>query len=420
MKIFTNIKLAATIAFTHMRARLKQTVIATAGVTFGITVFIFMVSFIQGSNDFVQAVAFEQSPHLRLYNEIQTASSNILDRADPGAINAVSHVKPKDILLSLKDGPQIVQALQKDARVAAISGSVSSQVFYRLGSSSINGTINGIRFEQENALFNLQAKLVEGSFKELSTLPNSIVVGVGLARRLNVKTGDRLEVTTEKGNNFSVKVVGIFKTGLTDIDKQQSYASLNTVQRFLEVPASYITDIKIKLHDMELAPAMSKELQAKYSFHGSDWKQDNSALLEGDALRKMIVYGVAVTILLVAGFGIFNILTMMIYEKMKDIAILKAMGFSDTDIRWVFLVQALIIGLTGALMGLVFGFLATYGISKMPYKSDVMITLDHLPVSFSAVYYVTGFTFGILTTTLAGYLPSRKAARVDPITILRG
>lgn len=149
MKIISNIKLAATIAFTHMRARLKQTLIATAGVTFGITVFIFMVSFIQGSNDFVQAVAFEQSPHLRLYNEIQTAPANIIDRTYPGNINLVSHVKPKDILLNLKDGPQVVQALQQDPRVAAVSGAVSSQVFYRLGSSSINGTINGIRFEQE-------------------------------------------------------------------------------------------------------------------------------------------------------------------------------------------------------------------------------------------------------------------------------
>ncbi|WP_212004444.1 ABC transporter permease [Chitinophaga sp. HK235] len=420
MKLFTNIKLAASIALTHMRARLKQTIIATVGVTFGITVFIFLVSFIQGSNDFVKAVAFEQSPHLRLYNEVQTASESVLDKAEPHAINIVAHVKPKDILLNLKDGRQIVQELQQDPRVAAISGSISSQVFYRLGSSTINGSINGIRFEEENALFHLQAKLLDGSFQDLATLPNSLVLGVGLAKRLNVKTGDRLEVTTEKGNNFSIKVVGIFKTGMTDIDKQQSYASLNTVQRFLEVPASYITDIKIKLHDMELAPEMSRELQDKYSFHGSDWKQDNAALLEGDALRNMIVYGVAITILLVAGFGIFNILTMMIYEKMKDIAILKAMGFSDADIRRIFLIQALIIGITGSLMGLVFGFLAAYGISKMPYKSDVMITLDHMPVSFSIVYYVTGFTFGILTTTLAGYLPSRKAANVDPITILRG
>ncbi|SKC98198.1 lipoprotein-releasing system permease protein [Chitinophaga ginsengisegetis] len=420
MKLLTDIQLTASIALTHMRTRLKQTVIATIGVTFGITMFVFMVSFIQGSNDFVKAVAFEQSPHLRLYNEVQTTPGTILDKVQTHAVNIVDHVKPKDVLLSLKDGKQIVQMLQQDHRIRAVSGAVNAQVFYRMGSSAINGIINGIEFEAENSLFNLQAKLVDGSFHELSTMPNSLVMGIGLAKRLNVKTGDRFALTTEKGNSFYVTVVGIFKTGMTDIDKQQSYASLNTVQRFLGVPAAYITDIKIKLHDMELAPALSKELQTKYGFQGSDWKQDNSAILEGDALRKMIVYSVAITILLVAGFGIFNILTMMIYEKMKDIAILKAMGFSDADIRWIFLIQALIIGIIGALLGLLFGFLCAYGISKMPYKSDVMITLDHLPVSFNAVYYTTGFSFGILTTALAGYLPSRKAAHVDPITILRG
>lgn len=420
MKIFTNIRLAASIAFTHMRTRLKQTIVATAGVAFGITVFVFMVSFIKGSNEFIRNIAFEQSPHLRLYNEVQATPGTILDKVNTQAVNIVDHVKPKDVLLSLKDGKQIVQTLQHDHRVSAVSGSINAQVFYRLGSSAINGIINGIDVEAENSLFNLQAKLVDGSFQELTTMPNSLVMGAGLAKRLNLKTGDRLTLTTEKGNTFYVTVVGIFKTGMTDIDKQQSYASLNTVQRFLGVPAAYITDIKIKLHDMELAPAFSKELQAKYGFHGSDWKQDNSAIIEGDVIRNMIVYGVAVTILLVAGFGIFNILTMMIYEKMKDIAILKAMGFSDADIRWIFLVQALTIGVTGALLGLLFGFLCAYGISKMPYKSDVMITLDHLPVSFAPVYYITGFTFGIITTALAGYLPSRKASRVDPITILRG
>jgi lipoprotein-releasing system permease protein len=111
---------------------------------------------------------------------------------------------------------------------------------------------------------------------------------------------------------------------------------------------------------------------------------------------------------------------MMIYEKMKDIAILKAMGFSDSDIRWIFLTQALVIGIAGALLGLVFGFLAAYSLSQMPFESDVMITMDHLPVSFNIVYYITGFTFGILTTALAGFIPSRNAAKLDPIAILRG
>lgn len=420
MKIFTNIQLAAVIALTHMRSRLKQTIIATVGVIFGITMFVFMVSMIQGINGFLRNIAFEQSPHLRLYNEMQTASGTILDKVQTKAINIVDHTKPKDVSLALKDGKQAIQLLQDDPRVLAVSGSIKAQVFYRLGSSTINGSINGIVFENENALFNLQAKLLEGSFQELATTPNSMVMGVNLAKRLNVKTGDQLLLTTEKGNNFYVTVAGIFKTGMTDIDKQESYASLNTVQRFLEVPAAYITDIKIKLHDMEQAPAYCQELQTKYGFQGSDWRQDNAAIVDGDAFRNFMVYGVSITILLVAGFGIFNILTMMIYEKMKDIAILKAMGFSNGDIRRVFLIQALIIGTIGALLGLVFGFLATYAISQMPYKSDVMITMDHFPVNYAISYYVSGFSFGIITTTLAGYLPSRKASRLDPITILRG
>ncbi|NIJ52289.1 ABC transporter permease [Dyadobacter arcticus] len=419
-KRLSEIGLASSIAFTYMRAKLKQTIIATAGVTFGITVFIFMVSFIQGTNEYTQDIVFEQSPHLRLYNEVQLNKKNGLDRAYPGMVNVIHHQKPKDILLNLKDANHVLDELKNDSRVLAASGSLSAQVFYRLGSCSLNGKVNGINFESENILFNLSNKIVDGGFEELSTKPNSMLMGVGLAQKLNVKTGDQLRITTERGDSFIITVVGLFKTGLTDIDKQQSYASLKTVQRFLKVPSSYLTEIKVKLHDKELAPKISQEFQRKYACYGSDWKKDNSSLLEGDVLRKMIVYGVAGTILLVAGFGIFNILTMMIYEKMEDIAILKATGFSDTDVRWVFLTQAFVIGTVGAIMGLFFGFLLSYAVSKVPFHSDVMITLDHLPVSFKTIYYITGFTFGILTTSLSGYLPSRKAAMMDPIAILRG
>lgn len=419
-KTATDIRLAVSVAFTHMRAKLKQTIIATVGVTFGITVFIFMVSFMEGVNEFTENIVFEQSPHLRLYNEVQLEDYSILDRENAGMWNVVHHARPKDILLNLKDGLSVMEALRRDTRVMALSGSASTQLFYRLGSSTVNGQVIGINFEDEDALFDLGTKIVEGGHEKLTTQPNSLLMGVGLANKLNVGVGDKLSITTEKGDNFQVTIIGLFKTGLVDIDNQRSYASLKTVQRFLSVPASYITDINIKLYDKEVAPAMSMALQERYGYSGSDWKADNSTLLEGNVLRNMITYGVSITILLVAGFGIFNILTMMIYEKMKDIAILKATGFSDTDVRWIFLTQAIVIGAIGAVLGLLFGFLLAYATSQAPYESDVMISMDHLPVSFKTIYYASGFTFGIITTVLAGYIPSRHAAKVDPITILRG
>lgn len=420
MKIRTKeILLAVSIASTHMKAKMKQTVIATFGVAFGISVFIFMVSFMEGVNQFTEDIIFEQSPHLRLYNEMQLESHSILDREDNTRWNVVHHQRPKDIQPNLKDGMRAIEQLRDDPRVLSLSGSVATQLFYRVGSSSTNGQIIGIQYEDEDALFNLTEKIMEGGHEKLSTQPNSLLMGIGLANRLNVSEGDKLSVTTERGDSYQVTVIGLFKTGIFDIDNQRSYASLKTVQRFLGVPSAHITDIKVKLHDKEMASQLSDEFGSRFAYSASDWKADNEAMIEGNALSGIISYGVSITILLVAGFGIFNILTMMIYEKMKDIAILKAIGFSDTDVRWIFLTQAIVIGAIGALAGLLFGFLLSYATSKVPYE-DAMFSMDHLPVSFEAVYYATGFTFGIITTVLAGYIPSRHAANVDPITILRG
>ena len=127
-----------------------------------------------------------------------------------------------------------------------------------------------------------------------------------------------------------------------------------------------------------------------------------------------------ITLLLVAGFGIYNILNMTIYEKMKDIAILKATGFSGSDVTAVFMMQAVIIGLAGGLLGLLLGFLISYAISRVPFHADTLVNIDHMPVNFDATYYWVGLLFGIITTSLAGYFPSRRAASVDPVEIIRG
>ena len=121
-----------------------------------------------------------------------------------------------------------------------------------------------------------------------------------------------------------------------------------------------------------------------------------------------------------AAFGIYNILNMTIYEKMKDIAILKATGFSGSDVTAIFMTQAIIIGLAGGVLGLLLGFLISYAISRVPFHADTLINIDHMPVKFDPFYYWVGLLFGIVTTSLAGYFPSQKAAKVDSVEIIRG
>ena len=160
--------------------------------------------------------------------------------------------------------------------------------------------------------------------------------------KLLADIGDVVQVTTVKGERFSLKVVGYFQSGIQDFDKVQSYASINTVQKIMGKPGNYITDIQVRLKDMEMAPALAKEYTALFGADAEDIQTANSQFETGSSIRTLISYAVGITLLIVAGFGIYNILNMMIYEKMDSIAILKATRFSGKDVKRIFLFMLLL------------------------------------------------------------------------------
>ena len=147
------------------------------------------------------------------------------------------------------------------------------------------------------------------------------------------------------------------------------------------------------------------------------WNEANGQLEAGNDLRNYLAIAVSLTILLVAGFGIYNIMNMTVNEKIKEIAILKAMGFEGRDIIEIFLTQSLIIGMIGGLIGLLFGGLVSGVISKVPFE---VASLETLPMAFRRADYLSAQGFGLITTFIAGYLPARKASLVDPVEIIRG
>src|SRR5690606_36489250 len=131
-------------------------------------------------------------------------------------------------------------------------------------------------------------------------------------------------------------------------------------------------------------------------------------------------YAVSITLLVVAGFGIYNILNMMIYEKLDSIAILKATGFDSGDVKRIFIFLSLIIGVCGGVVGLLGGFVFTHLISLVPFEAEALPTIKTFPVLIAGRFYVIGIIISLVTTYIAGLFPARKAAAVDPVQIIRG
>ncbi len=400
-------------------ARWKQTLVAAIGVTFSITMFITLLSFMTGLNIMLDSLIINRTPHVHIYKEVLPSKKQPIDY-ESAAHNFISSVKPKNDLLDLRNSSAIMRSLRNDPRVLGVSPKVSVQVFYNVGAVDLNGVLNGVDVAEENRLFTFSDYVVDGDYLDLKYIPNSIILGKGAAEKILANLGDNIQITTSKGERVQLKVVGYFQSGLQDIDKVQSYVSLTTAQKLLGESNSYITDIQVKLKDMLQAPEVAKEYQNIYEVEAVDIQTANAQFETGTAIRTLISYAVGITLLIVAGFGIYNILNMMIYEKMDTIAILKATGFSGKDVKRVFITIALTIGIFGGLFGLLFGFLISSGIDQIPFKTEALPTIKTYPINYDPRYYLIGGIFSIMTTYFAGYFPSRKASKVDPVVIIRG
>lgn len=404
-----------------MFSKKRQTIVAMLGVTFGIAMFIFQAGLMSGFQSTFIEQTINTTANIRIYNEAEKNRPNILSKiyTDVNHWIVVNNQKPKDELPKIRNGLQIMQLLERDPEVAGASPFLGAQAIFKVGIAEVAGKVSGVDIVRENLLFNVNQYMTEGNMLKLQTISNGVILGEGLAGQLGAKMNDNVNITSPLGVTLEMKVVGINRTGITEVDNRRAYINLRNAQRLLQVDGSYITDINIKLKNIDKAEELAKLYQKKFGFRAMDWKEANANIFGVFKIQNMVTYLVITSILVVSGFGIFNILMMIIYEKMPDIAILKSIGYKDKDIRAIFLIESLIIGFFGGLIGLLLGAILQKVIGSVRLDIKGFISMEYLHFNSSPYFFIFAYCFGLVVTAVAGYLPARKASKVDPIDIIR-
>lgn len=415
-------KLLIDIAKSLLLARWRQTLVAAVGVTFSITMFITLLSFMTGLNKLLDNLVINRTPHVRLYNEMLPSVNQPIREvtAFKNAHHFISSVKATASREEIYNSAAIIKSIQNDNRVFGVAPKITTPVFFNLGTKRLSAVVQGIDVREENKLLHFSEYVTDGNPNDIAIIPNSIILGKALAETLLAKIGDVVYLTAPTGEIIPLKLVGFFQSGIRDLDKIQGYTSLATAQKILGKPASYITDLQVKLFDIRQAPAVAKEYRQLFGTQAEDIQTANAQFETGTTIRTLISYTVGITLLIVAGFGIYNILNMMIYEKMDSIAILKATGFSGRDVKRIFLFIALTIGFVGGMAGLLFGFGLSAVIDQIPFNTSALPTIKTYPVNYNILFYIIGIIFSLITTWLAGLFPATKAGRIDPVVTIRG
>jgi lipoprotein-releasing system permease protein len=410
----TNLK----IAWVHLSFKLKQTAVAVLGVTFGISVFVFMNSFMTGVNDIQTTLAFTSVAHIRIYNDGPVNHTNLLANVYPaGTIINISNAKVIKYTEGIKNSAAILALVKKQPEVVAATPQVNINAFFRNGGNKINGVLSGVEVENEHKLFDIAAYMVQGTWNGLAYRPDGIILGLNLARDLSVNVGDNVNILTPDGVSHNYKLIGIFQTNVESVDRSKAYINISAARQLLNKNQAYVTDVQVDVDDFETTEPLLERLTPVIPYKVESWQVADQQLAAGSKLRNIIAMSVSLAILLVAGFGIYNILNMTINEKIREIAILKAIGFSGADVTEIFLAQAIFIGIVGGVVGMVLGFVLATIVNHIPFQ---LAGQDHLPMAYAKKVYIMAFVFGLITTLLAGYLPARKASKIDPVEILRG
>jgi lipoprotein-releasing system permease protein len=403
------------VAFTHVKSRARQTLVAVAGVATGVGFSIMMASLMQGSQDDFIRQLVNSLPHITVYDERRHPPKQPAE-AEFDAVR-IYGLTPEARRRGIKN-PLATMASLEGWLPGAIAPSVKVQGIIRYASRDVGTSIFGIDPRREPEVSELAKQMRQGTLKDLYGATNAIILGDRLAEKIGARIGANITVQTSDGARINAQVVGMFHAGIRSIDEGTAYVLVRTAQ-ILAKQTGLVNELRVRVNDPMAAREVAARVEWETDYKSVSWQEANEDLLSTFVIRNAIMYTIVGAILLVASFGTYNIISTITYEKARDIAIMKSLGLSERTVRLIFVVEALLIGFAGGLIGFALGFLLCLGLGSIEFKSPFM-DINRLPLAYSPAHYAIAMFVALASSFAAGFMPARKAARVHPVDIIRG
>jgi lipoprotein-releasing system permease protein len=348
-------------------------------------------------------------------------------------LGAMAHINviPKQPGDGVENWRELTDQLRKLPHVVAVSPVLYDGTYFTGPLQGKGGVVKGVDLDRELALSSTLRKLKSGSVDRLrdpDATPPCIILGSSLAEDTGMALNSNIDILVDELTPVGphpvrrrFKVCGIFRTGFFELDDNWSYTSIGAAQKALGV--DQINQIELNVDDLDRAGEIAQNIQrvvgARYTT--TTWMERNQRILGALNMEKLVTIIVIGLIELVAALNIFITLVMMVMEKYRDIGILMSMGARQSQIRNIFMLQGVLIGVVGSIFGLIAGYAICFvaGRYHWPPLDESVYSMPYVPFE---PRWVDGFwiaALAILVSFLATIYPARNATRIAPVEVLR-
>jgi len=394
-----------------------------AGIIFGVGFFIVTQAQTSGFEQFFIRTILGTNGAIRIEDKIQDtifAMAAAGHNAGESKFEVAADRTGRKYIEGVEDPKLIIDALRKFRNVSGVSTVVEGSVIADSSFKNDSAKVYGINLDDHLAVSDLASQVARGSgsIDDFRHTPQGVLMGRVLAERLQLEVGDSLilQAGTEQRR---YRVSGIYSTGVSDIDRVRIYVHLGEARSLLRktTGASFI---QVALFDRDRAPQDARQMEQVLRHSAKSWQEREESWLEAFKALQVSAAITVSTIILISGLGMFNTLAMIVIEKTKEIAILRSMGYTRSDISRIFIWLGTIVLVIGTVGGWGLGAAVTYGVSKYPIKIRGIFSADSFQVSWNIWHYVIATITATVVVMIAAVIPARRAARLEPGDIIRG